>query len=118
MAARMAENPEEMLKTLAHEELGLSEQAFQNPWRSAVSATAATAVGAAVPVLPYLFIGGLAALITSFVISTLAHFAVGAAKVVVTGRSWWRSGMEMMVIGLGEAAITYGIGLLVAPLLG
>jgi VIT1/CCC1 family predicted Fe2+/Mn2+ transporter len=118
MAARMAENPEEMLKTLAHEELGLSEQAFQNPWSSAVSATAATAIGAAVPVLPYLFIGGLPALVTSFVISTLAHFAVGAAKVVVTGRTWWKSGLEMMVIGLGEAAITYGIGLLVAPLLG
>ena len=118
MAARMAQNPEEMLKTLAHEELGLSEQAFPNPWRSAVSATAATAVGAAVPVLPYLFTTGLTALVVSFVISTLAHFAVGAAKVVVTGRSWWKSGLEMMLIGLGEAAITYGIGLLVAPMIG
>jgi VIT1/CCC1 family predicted Fe2+/Mn2+ transporter/rubrerythrin len=118
MAARMAQNPDEMLRTLAHEELGLSEQAFNSPLRSAASATVATAVGAAVPVLPYLFIGGLTALVTSFVISTLAHFAVGAAKVVVTGRSWWKSGLEMMVIGLAEAGITYGIGLLVAPLLG
>ncbi len=118
MAARMAENPEEMLRTLAHEELGLSEQGFANPWRLAGSASAATAVGAAVPVLPYLFTSGLTALVTSFVISTLAHFAVGAAKVVVTGRSWWKSGLEMMVIGLAEAGITYGIGLLVAPLLG
>ncbi|HVO38317.1 MAG TPA: VIT1/CCC1 transporter family protein [Spirochaetia bacterium] len=118
MAARMAQNPEEMLKTLAHEELGLSEQAFPNPWRSAASATAATALGAAVPVLPYLFSTGLPALVISFVISTLAHFAVGAAKVVVTGRTWWKSGLEMMLIGLGEAAITYGIGLLVAPMIG
>jgi VIT1/CCC1 family predicted Fe2+/Mn2+ transporter/rubrerythrin len=118
MASRMAENPEEMLKTLAHEELGLSEQAFSNPLTSAVSATIATAIGAAVPVLPYVFVGGTTALVISFVISTLAHFGVGAAKVVVTGRSWWKSGMEMMVIGLAEAAITYGIGLLVAPILG
>lgn len=118
MAARMAQNPGEMLKTLAHEELGLSEQAFPNPWRSAVSATAATALGAAVPVLPYVFTTGVSALVISFVISTLAHFAVGAAKVVVTGRRWWRSGLEMMLIGLGEAAITYGIGLLVAPMIG
>ncbi len=117
MAARMAENPEEMLRTLAHEELGLSEQAFSSPWKSAGSATVSTAVGAAVPVLPYLFIGGVAALVTSFVISTLAHFAVGAAKVVVTGRSWWKSGLEMMVIGLGEAAITYGIGILISPMI-
>jgi VIT1/CCC1 family predicted Fe2+/Mn2+ transporter/rubrerythrin len=118
MATRMAENPEEMLKTLAHEELGLSDQAFPNPWRSAVSATVATAIGAAVPVVPYLFTTGATALITSFVISTIAHFGVGAAKVVVTGRSWWKSGMEMMLIGLGEAGITYGIGILIAPLLG
>jgi vacuolar iron transporter family protein len=118
MAAKMAQNPEEMLKTLAHEELGLSEQAFPNPWRSAVSATAATALGAAIPVLPYVFTTGDTALIVSFVISTLAHFAVGAAKVVVTGRRWWKSGLEMMLIGLGEAAITYGIGLLVSPILG
>jgi VIT1/CCC1 family predicted Fe2+/Mn2+ transporter/rubrerythrin len=118
MAARMAENPREMLKTLAHEELGLSEEAFPNPWRSAASATAATAVGAAVPVLPYVFTSGVPALIISFVVSTLAHFAVGAAKVVVTGRKWWRSGLEMMLIGLGEAAVTYGIGLLVAPMMG
>jgi VIT1/CCC1 family predicted Fe2+/Mn2+ transporter/rubrerythrin len=118
MAARMAMNPEEMLKTLAHEELGLSEQAFPNPWRSALSATAATALGATIPVLPYLFATGVIALFISFVVSTLAHFAVGAAKVVVTGRVWWKSGLEMMLIGLGEAAITYGIGLLVAPLMG
>ncbi len=118
MAARMAQNPGEMLKTLAHEELGLSEQAFSSPWRSAASATIATALGAAVPVIPYLFATGLTALVTSFIISTLAHFGVGAAKVIVTGRSWWKSGMEMMLIGLGEAGITYGIGLLIAPLLG
>jgi len=118
MASRMAENPEEMLKTLAHEELGLSEQTFPNPWRSAVSATSATALGAAIPVLPYVFTTGVSALVISFVISTVAHFAVGAAKVVVTGRAWWRSGLEMMFIGLGEAAITYGIGLLVAPMIG
>jgi vacuolar iron transporter family protein len=117
MAARMAENPEEMLRTLAHEELGLSEQAFASPWQSAASASVATALGAAVPVLPYLFVGGTTALAISFVISTLAHFGVGAAKVVVTGRSWWKSGMEMMIIGLAEAAITYGIGLLVSPLM-
>ncbi|MGA2975516.1 MAG: VIT1/CCC1 transporter family protein [Spirochaetia bacterium] len=118
MAARMAENPEEMLRTLAHEELGLSDQAFSNPWKSAASAAVSTAVGAAVPVLPYLFTGGITALITSFVVSTAAHFAVGAAKVVVTGRTWWKSGLEMMVIGLAEAAITYSIGLLISPVLG
>jgi predicted membrane protein (TIGR00267 family) len=118
MASRLAEKPDQLLKTLAHEELGLSEQTFPNEWRSAISATISTAVGAAVPVLPFLFSSGMTALLISFVISTLAHFVVGASKVLVTGRSWLKSGTEMTLIGVGEAAITYVIGLLVSPAIG
>ena len=115
MAKKLAKHPEQMLKTLAHEELGLSEQTFPHPWKSAISATISTAVGAAVPIIPFFFSTGVTALVISAVISTAAHFAVGASKVLVTGRSWVKSGTEMTVVGLGEAAITYGIGLLVSP---
>jgi predicted membrane protein (TIGR00267 family) len=118
LAARLAEQPEQLLKALAHEELGLSEQTFPNPWRSAVSATISTAIGAFVPVLPFFFLTGMTALIVSFVISTAAHFIVGASKVVVTGRSWLKSGLEMTLVGLGEATATYVIGLLIAPWVG
>lgn len=115
MVSRLAKQPDQFLRTLAHEELGLSEQTFPKEWRSAVSATISTAIGAVVPVLPFLFSTGSTALIISFVVSTVAHFIVGASKVVVTGRSWVKSGSEMMAVGVGEAAITYGIGLLVSP---
>jgi predicted membrane protein (TIGR00267 family) len=115
MATRLAEKPDQLLKTMAHEELGLSEQTFPNEWRAAVSATLSTAIGAAVPVIPFLFSSGMTALAISFTVSTVAHFAVGASKVLVTGRSWLKSGMEMTLVGLGEAAITYAIGLLVSP---
>ena len=114
LTAKLAEQPEQFLKTLTHEELGLSERSFPNPWRAAISATASTAAGAFIPVLPFFFMHGTPALIASFIISTAAHFAVGAAKVIVTGRSWFKSGMEMTFVGLGEAIITYGIGLLIA----
>ena len=117
MADKLAEQPEHLLKTLVHEELGLSERAFPNPWRSAVSATLSTASGAFIPVIPFFFLSGTEALICSFIISTAAHFAVGAAKVIVTGRSWLKSGTEMTLVGLGEALVTYGIGLLIAPML-
>ena len=40
-----------------------------------------------------------------------AHFAVGAAKSIVTNRSWWASGAEMTIVGIVEAAVTYGLGL-------
>ncbi len=118
LAARLAEQPDQMLKTLAHEELGLSEATFPNPWRSAISATISTALGAFIPVLPFFFLTGVTALVASFVISTAAHFAVGASKVIVTGRSWWKSGAEMTVVGLGEAIITYILGVLISPVVG
>lgn len=118
LAERLAAQPEQMLKTLAHEELGLSEATFPNPWRAAISATISTALGAFIPVTPFFFMTGIPALIVSFVISTIAHFVVGASKVIVTGRSWWKSGTEMTVVGLGEALITYVLGLLIAPVIG
>jgi VIT1/CCC1 family predicted Fe2+/Mn2+ transporter/rubrerythrin len=118
LAARLAEQPEQLLKALAHEELGLSEKNFPNPWISATSATLSTAIGAFVPIIPFFIMTGTPALVASFIISTAAHFVVGASKVIVTGRSWLKSGTEMTVIGLGEALVTYGIGFLISPVLG
>ena len=118
MAAKLAEQPDQFLKTLAHEELGLSEKSFPNQWKSAFSAAVSTAVGAIIPVLPFIFWSGMEALVISFIISTAAHFAVGASKVLVTGRSWLKSGTEMTLVGLGEAIVTYLIGMLIAPMIG
>jgi VIT1/CCC1 family predicted Fe2+/Mn2+ transporter len=56
------------------------------------------------------------AVVASFVISTGAHFLVGASKALVTTRSWWASGAEMTVVGIIEAAITYGLGVAFAGL--
>lgn len=117
MAAKLAEQPAQLLKTLAHEELGLSERSFPNPWRAAFSATLSTAAGAFIPVIPYFWLTGMNALVWSFAISTAAHFLIGAAKVFVTGRSWFKSGLEMTLVGVGGAIITYIVGLLVAPVL-
>jgi VIT1/CCC1 family predicted Fe2+/Mn2+ transporter len=111
LAKRLIAQPESALKTLGSEELGLSEQAYPNPWISAVSATLSTAAGAFIPIIPFFFTRGIPAIIASFVISTLAHFLIGAAKTVVTGLSAWRSGAEMTIVGLGEAIITYLLGL-------
>ena len=118
MTKKLAEQPDHLLTTLSHEELGLSEKTFPNQWKAATSATISTAIGAAVPVIPFIFFSGMEGLMISFIVSTLAHFIVGASKVVVTGRSWLKSGTEMTLVGLGEAAITYAIGLLIAPTLG
>ena len=116
LAKRLIAQPDAALKTLGSEELGLSQQSYPNPWISAVSATLSTAAGAFIPIIPFFFTRGYTAIIASFAISTLAHFAIGAAKTVVTGLSAWRSGAEMTVVGLGEAIVTYLLGLAFGPL--
>jgi vacuolar iron transporter family protein len=70
-----------------------------------------TAIGGFIPIVPFFFTVGMPAVIASFIISTLAHFAVGAAKTLVTTRTWWSSGLEMTFVGVLEAAVTYGVGL-------
>lgn len=111
LASRIIAQPDQALKMLAHEELGLSETTFPNPWKAAISATLSTATGAFIPIIPFFFGEGWTPMIASFVISTLAHFGIGAAKTLVTGRSPWKSGLEMTLVGVGEAAITYVLGL-------
>jgi len=61
------------------------------------------------------FLNGYPAIISSFVINTAARFLIGAAKTVVTGLSLWSSGAAMTIVGLGEALITYSLGLLFGP---
>jgi VIT1/CCC1 family predicted Fe2+/Mn2+ transporter/rubrerythrin len=110
MAERLQKEPAQFLRTLVHEELGLNAATFPNPWRSMLSATVSTAIGGFIPIIPFFFTVGMPAVVASFVVSTLAHFVVGASKALVTTRSWWASGSEMTMVGVIEAAITYGLG--------
>jgi len=111
MAERLAADPEQMVRAMAQNELGLSEHHFPNPWISSFSAALSTAVGAFIPIVPFFFLGGFRAVLIAFAVSILAHFAVGAAKSLITTRSWWASGMEMTLVGVLEAAVTYTLGL-------
>ncbi len=108
----IARDPEQMLRALAGERLGASEEALSNPTVSAISGAISTAVGATIPIIPFFFMQGVPAVISAAVISLLAHFAVGAAKSLITVRSWWSSGLEMTVVGAVEGAVTYGIGVM------
>src|SRR5438477_13432 len=111
MAERLAENPDQLVQAMAQSELGLSEHRFPTPWKSAASASVSTAVGAFIPIIPFFFMTGLPAVIVAFVVSIVAHFAVGAIKSLITIRSWWASGFEMTLVGVLEAVVTYGLGL-------
>ena len=109
-AEHLARDPEQFLKTLAAEQLNLTEDALSNPLVSAASGFVSTAVGAFIPIIPFFFLHGPIAIIAAAVISLLAHFAVGAAKTMITVRSWWSSGFEMTLVGAVEGVVTYFIG--------
>ena len=112
MVNHIATDPEQLLRALTSERLGSSEEALSNPLVSASSGALSTAIGASIPIIPFFFMSGIEAVIAAAIISLAAHFAVGAAKSLITVRSWWSSGFEMTVVGAVEGAVTYGIGIL------
>ena len=112
MVNHIASDQDQFLRALVSERLGSTEDSLSNPVVSALSGALSTAVGAAIPIIPFFFMQGVPAVIAAAIISLLAHFAVGAAKSLITVRSWWSSGLEMTLVGAVEGAVTYGIGIL------
>jgi vacuolar iron transporter family protein len=109
LATQMMANPEQALAEKVREELKIGE-ATATPLTEGWITGVATAVGAFIPVAPFLLIGGAVAVWTSFIIAMLAHFVVGAMRSLFTGRGVVRSGMDMFLVGLGVAGIGYLVG--------
>lgn len=110
IAAKIFEDPDTALNMLVREELGLDPDQLGSPWGAAAGSFVAFGIGAAIPVLPYLFGSGTAILLTSLGLSLVALFAVGAGVSLLTGRSLLFSGMRQLGIGLGAAIVTFLIG--------
>ena len=111
LTKHLSRDPEQFLRTLAAEDLNLTEDALSKPLVSAFSGAVSTAIGGFIPLIPFFFLSGYPAVIGAAVISLLAHFAVGAAKTMITVRSWWSSGLEMTLVGAVEGIVTYIIGI-------
>jgi vacuolar iron transporter family protein len=109
LATEVMADPQRMLDEQVQEELGISSNPV-SPMREAWITGVATAIGAFIPVFPFLVMTGRPAIIVAFVIAMASHWVVGAARSIFTGRSVFRSGMDMFVVGLGVAAIGYFVG--------
>jgi len=107
----LARDKRRLVEALARERLDTTEEGLKKPWTAAISGALSTAVGAFVPIIPFFFLSGYRAVVVAAVISLVAHFAVGAAKSLITIRSWWSSGLEMTAVGAVEGAVTYAIGI-------
>jgi VIT1/CCC1 family predicted Fe2+/Mn2+ transporter len=111
LAARLTADPTQALDTLAREELGIDpEELGGSAWEAALTSFVLFALGAIIPVAPFLFLAGNTAVVASLAVSALGLFAIGAAITLLTGRGVWFSGLRQMGFGLIAAAVTYGIG--------
>jgi vacuolar iron transporter family protein len=109
LATQVMADPERMLQEQVQEELKIGEQTI-SPLREGWVTGLATAFGAIIPVFPFLVSRGQTAIVLSFGLSMLSHFLVGAARSIFTGRSVFRSGLDMFVVGLGVAVVGYYVG--------
>jgi VIT1/CCC1 family predicted Fe2+/Mn2+ transporter len=110
IAARMFEDPETALDTLVREELGLDPDELGSPWGAALGSFLAFALGAVIPVIPYLLLDGTTAFVVSLVLSLAALFLVGAGVSLLTGRGILFSGLRQLGIGAAAAAVTFAVG--------
>ena len=110
IAKRLIANPKQALDTLAREELGLNPDDLGSPWGAAVSSFLAFAVGAMLPLAPFLLGGGAMALPIAIGVTGAALFAVGASLSLFSGRNAVFGGLRMLLIGALAGGATYGIG--------
>jgi VIT1/CCC1 family predicted Fe2+/Mn2+ transporter len=111
LATDLMANKDTALDTLAREELGVNpEELGGSAWEAAVTSFMLFALGALLPVSPFIFFEGMTAVIVSVGFATVGLFVIGAATSLFTGRSVLFSGMRMVVFGLSAAIVTYTIG--------
>ncbi len=110
VAAQLMADPDVALDTIAREQLGLNPEELGSPRAAAAASFVSFAVGALLPIIPFLVLQGQAAILSAFALSGLGMFVVGALLSLFTARNPLLSGLRMLAIGLGAATVTYLIG--------
>ncbi len=119
MARHMLGDRASALDALAREELGIDpKQLGGSAWEAAVTSFVLFAMGAVVPILPFVVAHGSIAVVASVVISAVALFSIGGAITLFTGAPVWRSGGRQLLLGLAAAALTFGVGKLIGVAIG
>jgi VIT1/CCC1 family predicted Fe2+/Mn2+ transporter/rubrerythrin len=118
VARRIGRHPDILLSALSIFELGLAPQRLGTPVRDALVMAVAFGVSSCVPLVPFVFVQGLAALGVSAVLTFIALFAVGVLKARVAGVSAVRSGLEVAMLAAASGLISFGLGRLASIVLG
>ena len=112
-------DPDAFLDTKVREELGIDpEDLGGSAWEAATASFFLFAIGAVIPVIPFFFVSGAAAVLTSLALAAVGLFLLGAATALVTGTGVLRTGSRSLLLGLAAAGATYGIGSLLGGAVG
>jgi vacuolar iron transporter family protein len=119
VASIMADHPEVLLKTMVEKELSLSvDQHGGSPMQGALVMGVAFGLGAIAPLLPHLVLSSDVAVMASVALTLAVLFGIGVVKSRWTHRSWWASGLEILVIGAVAGVAGYFFGSVLPVLLG
>src|SRR5580704_15345402 len=110
MANEVMSDPQLALETHAREELGIDPQQLGSPIQAALASFFTFALGAFIPLLPWLITSGTAAIVGSIVLGALASIAVGAVLAAYTERSYVRSALRQLFITAVASGVTFGVG--------
>lgn len=116
VAEQLSSDPEQALEIHAREELGIDPSDLPSPAVAAISSFGSFALGALLPVLPYLL--GASAIWPAVLLALVGLFACGAVVARVTARSWWFSGVRQLALGGAAAGVTYALGALFGTVVG
>lgn len=111
LAKEIMTNKDTAYEMLVKEELGIAPQELEgSPMEAAIASFCMFAVGASVPLVPFLFMSGISAIVLSVILSAAGLFCIGALITLFTGRSILYSGLRQALFGILAAFITFGIG--------
>ena len=110
MVNEVMQDPELALETHAREELGITTQGLGSPWQAAAASFVTFAVGAFIPLAPWLFTAGTTAIVLSVVLSAVASLAVGVVLARYTERSAVVSALRQLAVTVVAAGVTFGVG--------
>jgi vacuolar iron transporter family protein len=111
VARQLSRDPAEALDVHAREELGVDPGGLPSPLIAAVSSFLSFAVGAFLPVLPYVV--GVATLWPAVILAAAGLFGAGALVSRLTARAWWYGGLRQLILGGAAAAVTFAVGSLI-----
>jgi predicted membrane protein (TIGR00267 family) len=110
VVSTITSNRETWVSTMMNEELHLQPVEQESLMRSAVVVTVATLIGHFIPIVPFMIVARVPAIFMAITLSAVTLFAVGVYSAKTLVGNWRKSGIQMMAIGLGAAAVGFFIG--------